>query len=486
MPRPVIAAIAAALIAALSGASYVFTTSRLESEIRRDLRDRVANAQDLLLRNAELEGLALLARAEQLARDPRMVAAVGGDVANPAPAERAFRELRAGLEPDQRPDILALTDASGRLIALFTGDKRVSNPISTAYLEDGAIEYPALALALSDQQLRIADVWSYETHGPMKVAVAPVIGAGARDTLGAVLVAYGISGEQVARERRLLGTDVAYYVGDTVRASSFAGELPAAVFAPGGVAATALASDNGIAEVIAIDVGGREYVATAGRLPLFSNLGHRPPGYPPPRAGTVVAISVDGALAALAPIKLAIALIGLGAIVVVLLAMFLTARQILAPIDELEVGVADMLDGNLDRTFRPSGSDVDGLANALNVLLARLLGRPEPGEEEYDSEGNLIQPSVSMQISTEDVSAAEAESLAQEPEDEYYARLYAEYTAAVKKSGGSTAGLTEEAFINKLRLHEITLREKYEAVEVRFVVASERGAVTLKPAPRYS
>ena len=36
-----------------------------------------------------------------------------------------------------------------------------------------------------------------------------------------------------------------------------------------------------------------------------------------------------------------------------------------------------MINGNLDRTFTPVGSELDGLANGLNVMLARLLGLAE-------------------------------------------------------------------------------------------------------------
>jgi hypothetical protein len=38
----------------------------------------------------------------------------------------------------------------------------------------------------------------------------------------------------------------------------------------------------------------------------------------------------------------------------------------------------------LDLVFRPVGAGSRRSANALNVMLARLLGRPEPGEEEHD------------------------------------------------------------------------------------------------------
>lgn len=487
MTRPVIGGIAAALIAALCAVAYFVTASSLESKIRRDLRSRVANAQDLLILNAELDGLGLLKRAEALARDVRFVRALEAEGSpNPVPAEKAFNEFRGTLGPGERPDILALVDASGHLVALASGDQVIRNPVASTYLESGEVKYPALALALSPARLRIVDVWSYENQGPMKIAVAPVIdSAGGGGLLGAVLVAHAIDNDQVALERKLLGAEVAYFFGERIYASSFEAGLDASLLKPGGLGAAALASKTGTGDVVSLEIGGAHYIATAARLPLFSSLGRRPDGYPPPRAGTLVAMSVDGAMSSVSSIKLAIILVGLGAIVVMLLAMFVTAKQILGPLDTIELGVNDMLNGNLDRSFEPAGSDLDGLANGLNVLFARLLGRPEPGEEEYDADGNLVQPSASMRFSRDSLSPEDAQAiaLAQEPEDDYYPRLYAEYVAAVKASGGSIAGLTEDSFRNKLRLNETTLCEKYECSSVRFVVEIDDGKVTLKPVP---
>ena len=72
--------------------------------------------------------------------------------------------------------------------------------------------------------------------------------------------------------------------------------------------------------------------------------------------------------------------------------LYLSHRRLIAQVDQIELGVTDIINGNVDRTFRPVGPELDGLANGLNVMLARLLGRPEPGEEEFDEEGNPIIP----------------------------------------------------------------------------------------------
>src|SRR2546430_7130751 len=85
-----------------------------------------------------------------------------------------------------------------------------------------------------------------------------------------------------------------------------------------------------------------------------------------------------------------------------------------------------IINGNLDRTFRPVGPELDGLANGLNVMLARLLGRPEPGEEELDEEGNPIIPGrVEFEEGEEKPQTdPELAKLAQESEPDYYKRVF--------------------------------------------------------------
>ena len=59
-----------------------------------------------------------------------------------------------------------------------------------------------------------------------------------------------------------------------------------------------------------------------------------------------------------------------------------TARRFLVPLDRVEAGVSEVINGNHDYVFESPSPDFEGLANGLNVMVARLLGRPEPGEED--------------------------------------------------------------------------------------------------------
>ncbi len=66
----------------------------------------------------------------------------------------------------------------------------------------------------------------------------------------------------------------------------------------------------------------------------------------------------------------------------------LTALRFIKPLDKIELGVAEIINGNIDYMFKPVGPDFEGLSNGLNVMLARLLGREEPNEDEAEEEAD--------------------------------------------------------------------------------------------------
>jgi hypothetical protein len=149
--------------------------------------------------------------------------------------------------------------------------------------------------------------------------------------------------------------------------------------------------------------------------------------------------------------------------------------------------VIDIINGNLDRTFRPVGLELDGLANGLNVMLARLLGRPEPGEEEFDEDGNQI---IQGRVEFDEGDGAPAPdpdlaALAQESEPDYYKRVYTEYVAA-RKASGHPDEVSFENFIAKLKVNEGKLKAQYQCRAVRFRVVMKDGKVTLKPVPIFA
>ena len=148
----------------------------------------------------------------------------------------------------------------------------------------------------------------------------------------------------------------------------------------------------------------------------------------------------------------------------------------------------DIINGNVDRTFRPVGDELDGLSNGLNVMLARLFGRPEPGEEEFDEEGNPIVPGrVDFEEAEDKPNRTDPElaALAQESEPDYYKRVFTEYLAA-RKAVGNPDDVSFENFIAKLKVNEGKLKAQYQCRAVRFRVVTKDNKVTLKPVPIFA
>jgi hypothetical protein len=490
MSRAIIGGIVAVVVAALTATAYFVTTSSFESRVVKDVKHRVRKAQELLIQNASLEGLGLLKRVEGAARDVQLVEALKAEREREEIANRAFLRFLAALEEGQaKPDFLALTDAKGNLVALLD----VARPPPDSWQDaSGELIYPAVKLAI-EKRLVISDIWDYaQLKQLMKVGVAPVIDD-VDEVAGTLVIAYAVTAKEAQRQQGLLGLDVAFFHGEKVHASSFTQhggkeDVPrrdklGKPLIQGGLAKSALT--HVVAEDIErVEIGGVDYVVYAGRLPRFSSK-PLPDTYPPHAAGAAVLMSVDEAMAPFASVKLTLLLLGLGALVIAILAMLLTAKTILGPLDEIEVGINEIINGNIDRTFSPLGSDLDGLANALNVMLARLLGRPEPGEEEYDDDGNLVGGTGTVNFDTENLSPKDAEAiaLAQEAEPDYYHRIYAEYIEARKKVGESVDGIKYDAFVAKLRMTEANLKQKHRYAGVRFKVVVSADRVTLKPVP---
>jgi hypothetical protein len=345
----------------------------------------------------------------------------------------------------------------------------------------------------------VAELWDYPGRGLMRVGVATVVDVETADGVsrvaGAVLVAYAQSSKLAREEARTLGGQVAYFdfgSDGKVFASSFQdakmAEILTPVLAKGDLARTALANESGIHGPVEVTANGSSYFAAAIRLPRFPPAKNLPADYPPVTAGALVLSPANPTTPEHGTAGRLILILGGVSLLLALGAMWLTSRRIIDQVDELEVGVAEIINGNLERTFRPVGDDLDGLANGLNVMLARLLGRPEPGEEEMDEDGNpIVSGRVDFDEDAEAAAAAPAGSpdlaaLAQEPEPDYYKRVYTEYRDA-RRAVGNPDEVSFEGFIAKLRVNEGKLKAQHQCKAVRFRVVTKDGKVSLKPVP---
>jgi hypothetical protein len=121
MSRAKIALVVAVVVSAITATAYVTTTSKLQKQIKSDVKKRVGNARDLLLQNATFDGFDLMNRASLFARTPGFATAL----ANPDPraqelsAAQSIREALSNLKAEEpRPDFVALVNKDGTMIAI--------------------------------------------------------------------------------------------------------------------------------------------------------------------------------------------------------------------------------------------------------------------------------------------------------------------------------------------------------------------------------
>jgi hypothetical protein len=510
MSRTVISAVVAGVIVVLTAIAALVTSQSFAKRGYQDADSQLASAYQLIQSLNKLQSIDVANKVERLASEPWFVSSAnlrGED--GRREATLGFQRFMASDKSAVKPDILALTDRAGELIAIHevpnVAPKQWLAPVDAAAA--GArgpgprTIIPALNEALR-RKVIISDTW-IQGDKLLKVAVAPVVDPyvamekgdpESKNIVGAIVLAYAQTAKSAQADRRLLGTDVAYFDGRTVMASSFA--------LPGGEEDTARAKElTGVFERdrleekkdrTRVELRGTSYLAASVKLPRTSTK-QLPTEYPPMTAGVVVLSPIlpsEGA----GTVLLFVIVLGVGALAIAMLGLYLVHRRLVAQIDQVELGVTDIINGNVDRTFRPVGQELDGLSNGLNVMLARLLGRPEPGEEELDDDGNPIIPGrvefdegeaagpapVGSPGANQDLAA-----LARESEPDYYKRVYTEYLAA-KRVTGHPDDVSFENFIAKLKVNEGKLRAQYQCRAVRFRVVTRDGKVSLKPVPIFA
>ena len=479
MQRMKIGLIAAAVLAGLIALFHVTITDSLKESVRKDVESRVARAQRVYHDISQLSGLKLANLASERARSSAVLAVF--DKTDPAARQQAAYEVCEAQnqqlkQEGRKADIVAILDASGRLIG------RDLNPNADVGLDLRA-SYPAVGQAL--QGSAVKDVWTWQNR-VHEVAVAPVLKAD-NSVTGAMVFAWVVSAVTARANRDLLDTEIGFFHAGKVYASRFVSDVDTSKddVAKSQALNNLLFSGEKLAEgalkaptpVTNWGNEGREFAVVAAPVP--GNFADKTSGF-------VVLASLSESMAGVHDAGMKILLLGLLAIIVALVASVMTARRFIAPLDKIELGVAEVINGNIDYTFKPVGQDFEGLSNSLNVMLARLLGREEPNEEAVDEEedGGTPKWKAEAMIIEDSDGRAPGETVAAlggEAEAAYYPRLYGEYVAVLQKLGQPTEGMSVLAFMAKLSLTEAGLREKWECKVVRFLLGVKGDQISFRP-----
>lgn len=512
MSRTVISVVVAGVIMALTAIAFFVTSASYEERARKDAAAQLGRAYQVIGSLNQLQSIDVSNKAERLASQPWFISAINLSGADRSrEATLGFQRFMADEKQGSiRPDIIALVDKKGELLAMHEvttvvpkqwiapRDDKKRPAAETPGEAPPETIIPALNLVLR-RKVIISDIWNYGDK-MLRIGVAPVVDPYItvvkgepenKNIIGAILIAYAQTSRSAQQDKALLGTEIAYYDGSQIVASSF-------TRAAGGDEDTSKAKQ--LSELVAKDalvgkkdgervtIDGDEYYAAAVKLSRAATRA-LPAEYPPVTAGAVVLSPIVPSGEAW-KVQLLVIVLGAGALAIAMLGLYLTHRRLVTQIDQVELGVTDIINGNVDRTFRPVGEELEGLSNGLNVMLARLLGRPEPGEEEIDDEGNPIIPGrVEFEESGEGAAPPPTDpdlaALAQESEPDYYKRVYTEYLAA-KRATGHPDEVSFENFIAKLKVNEGKLRAQYQCRAVRFRVVTKDGKVSLKPVPIFA
>ena len=494
MYRIRIGLIAAALILVATAFLFLWVTSDMKAAATKDANDKVLRAEKVYKDISQLRSLDLANFAAERGRKPSVVA-VFDKTEDTALRQAAFDEcekLNGDLEREGRKaDILAILNSNGKIIARNLDPEAGSG-------EDLRAKYPAVAQALKG--VPVKDIWTWNLGGGKpgvhEVAIAPITRPDST-IVGAILVAWVVSAKTAQNNRDLLGTEIGYFHAGTVHTSSFVSSadplkedvektqaLGSLLFGDQKLAAAALSGGAPGATASATQVAhwfleGRDYAVLAAPMP--GNFADKTSGF------AVLAALPDGT-SWMQSHAMKVLLLGLLAVIVALVVASLTARRFIGPLDKIELGVAEIINTNIDYTFKPVGPDFEGLSNSLNVMLARLLGREEPNEEaveEEEEEGAADKRWKADLMSIDNTggtaSPATVAALAEESEAAYYPRLFNEYLNALRALGQPSGGLSVQAFMAKLSLAEAGLREKWECKSVRFQIVTDRGEISFKP-----
>lgn len=366
------------------------------------------------------------------------------------------------------PAIVALVDNSGKIVG--------RNGSNLARGEDVGAAYPAFKEALA-KGMSGTDVWAHKGRADQYVMSYVPLHDEAGAVLGELLLGMPLNDAMSRLTDAAAARDLALVAGsgDDLRVVATAGSAAGKEVAEGagkGEVSAALASGKLAA---ALTADGKPYAVA----PLAS-LGTG-------KSAALVALGGASLVPGLAAVSYSI----LGAMVLGLLlvsaAGWFLGNYISEPIAALEEGLLAILNGQSDKRFELDHAELGGLAFRIDQLLNQLMGIEE---DTTDEQGRTSTPptaahftdamAVDRSSNRNVAGAGSSPSLAQEPADAYYARLFAEYIAAKKALGEPTDHITSATFRSRIEGMEEDAKAK-SGKPVRYQVQTSGKEVVLLP-----
>ncbi len=370
--------------------------------------------------------------------------------------------------------------SDGRTNSLYVGEKLA--PKSEALYEARAQKYATTQIWPKEKILEAAGAKAKTEGGRprpelLRVGFGPVTNNRNR-LVGVLIVAWPIDVHAShLKLSELAGAEVAILSNKELSSSSMKRVKAAAL---SGVKQTNLGPHQWVKPAISsVSMNGKTFLAAAGRLPRGGKGG---------AYSYVVLSSIDRQKEKFGYAKLMVLVLGVITALCFLVVGWMVRRYFILSLDELEKGVANIVAGNMEYTFGVPSRETEGLAYILNVLMAQLLGRPEPGEEDEDEEEGSGGPRILFSLGPLPDRAyrpGDSQLIPRLDEDRptYFKRIFGEYLQAMQDLGEDTAGMEIEAFQRKLDVNERMICARLKCSEVRFSVVPGDEEVVLQPYP---
>jgi hypothetical protein len=460
--------------------SYLAVRTQLRTELVRELEESIDDDSELFARSWRADGarLADWVAERSGSKSVKHVFTASGEAKRRRRAFEAAQDVSQWFQDPargrhERPHIVAITDETGRVLARDIDPNRMFGEpllgkvhIVRSVLNRGNVGY---------------GVWQHDDK-LLQVGAAPVRNEEG-GIVGALLVGYDLSNGYAKREAKLTGHELLFITTEGVYSTSTSVDVRDALqdalyTAPLDVKTSAALGGNATRPWSA-KLRGDPYVGVTAALPMSRGV----------QAGYVILAHQEKhtKLASLANMILWLTLLGLLGVVIY---GYLVGNNIMDPIEQMEDDILAVINGRNDVRLEVDSPELGGLSYRINQLINLYTGVAEE-----DDEGRAVtsaggweaititgpepaRPTASGSPPEEDPEAA---ALAAIPEDQYYARLYADFVAAKRSLGEDVSNVPEERFVDRIRGNAEHLAKKHGAKMVRFKVETIGGQVNLRP-----
>ncbi|MFW5875601.1 MAG: MXAN_5187 C-terminal domain-containing protein [Myxococcota bacterium] len=464
------------IVLAVGLVAFWMVRSQLETALSEQVDERIENDGVLMDRSWRLSAAQFLEQVDQRAKTEN-VTVVFGALDEESRRQRAHRAANAisrwFMDPARGrqggPDVVAITDASGRVIAR---DKDVNR-----------MHGQRLGQALPTVREAIRrgtpkhDAWWFEGENKLlQTGIAPVEDRSGT-VVGSLVVGYELSNGLARREADVLGREVAFLYDGSVYSASVSRE------AAGGLQNTLSegvlrGESSGSWTVDGAD--GRSFVGVTAPLPLS------------PSAQVAYGVMADRSdqLALMDTTTAILLLMALGVLGVFIYGWAI-GGSFMRPLERIEDDVLRVINGRTDLRIDVDSAEFGGLAYRINQLINVFTGVAEEDEQgrvsrapPHEQEGGAAWQGAAFAEGGRGAGAGDdviddpavASELESEPAEAYYDRLHGEYVAAKQSAGEDVSSIPKDRFIKRVQGNERALAQKHGVRMVRFQVG-DQGAL---------